>query len=231
MPGTIRVRTGLDQGEHPMSADELRTALQAVPGVASAQVDDENGMAPMVRLWLDGSRSGSAVEDDVEDVISGAGYRRRSTTATENGRRGGLGKGLEALFPLAAEETPPAHLQEIGPAADSRTHRFAKISIEESRGGVVVRVEDANGAQASAEVGEGSRPVDEAVVGAVADLLGVAHEVELVAVDHRVVAGSDIVSVLLESHSGARYAGAAIVEGGRPFTVGRATYAALADAG
>lgn len=214
-----------------MSADELRSALQAVPGVASAQVDDENGMAPMVRLSLDGSRPGSAVETDVEGVISGAGYRRKATPAPENGKRGGLGKGLEALFPLARDETPPVHLQEIGPPADTPAHRFAKVSIEESRGGVVIRVEDANGAQASAVVGDGDRPLDQAVVGAVAQLLGVANDVELVAVDHRVVAGSDIVAVLLESHSGARYAGAAVVEGGRPFTVGRATYAALADVG
>lgn len=215
-----------------MTAEELRSALQAVPGVASAQVDeDEGGASPMVRLWLDGSRPGAAVEGDVDEVITSAGYRRRPAPPSESGRRAGLGRGLEALIPVALDEPPPMHLREAGPTLASMPATLAKIAIEESRRGVTVRVEDERGGHASAAVGEGGGALDEAVVGAVAELLGVGDAVELVAVDHRVVAGTDIVSVLIEAKSGSRYAGAAVVEGGRPFTVARAAHAALTNAG
>lgn len=88
---------------------------------------------------------------------------------------------------------------------------------------------DASGRSARAHVGEGDEAFLTAVTDAVAELRGVAPTPLLVSVEDRFVAGVDVVSVLIENEAGERYAGAAVVRGGRPFSVGRAVDAALAN--
>ena len=68
-----------------------------------------------------------------------------------------------------------------------------------------------------------------AVTEAVASLRGVSPSPVLLGVEDRFMEGVDVVSVLIET-DGEHYAGAAVVRGGRPFSVGRAVDAALATA-
>ena len=63
-----------------------------------------------------------------------------------------------------------------------------------------------------------------------AGLRGVSPTPVLLRVEDRFIEGVDVVSVLIETDEGERYAGAAVVRGGRPFSVGRAVDAALATA-
>lgn len=218
-----------------MSTDELRAALLAVPGIASAEVTERPGDTPIVRLWLDGSRPGEDVQRDVDDVIAGEGYRRKeepieTVAATTEGKRMGLGRGLETLIPVAEHEVAPNHLQEVAVMnATTAAVQLVKVAIEESAEGVLVRVEDSTGASWAADVGEGETALQDSVVSAIAGLFGLAGGVRLIAIDERHVADTQVVSVVLERGSGRRHAGAAVVEGGRPFTIGRAAYAAFRD--
>jgi len=221
-----------------MSGEELREALLAVPGVAWAEVTERPGGAPLVRLWLDGTRDGKAVQRDVDHVIALRGFRRRAASAdgdggrgdatpsTGNGRRAGLGKGLDTLIPVALEEATPSHLQEV--ADRPVTGRLAKLAVEESLGGVVVRAIDAAGRDATAEVGEGEG--DPALLAAVTNAVAGLHGfpfARLLAVDERALAGCDVVTVVVGLGEDETVAGAAVVRGGRPFTVAQAVDAAL----
>ena len=218
-----------------MSTDELRAALLAVPGIASAEVSERPGDTPVVRLWLDGSRPGEDVQRDVDEVIAGEGYRRKDELvemepAVPERKRQGLGRGLETLIPVAQREVAPAQFQEVAVMdATTDTVQLAKVAIEESAEGVLVRVEDSPGGSGVAEVGDGESALQDSVVSAVAGLFGLAGGVRLIAIDERHVADTQVVSVLLERSSGRRHAGAAVVEGGRPYTIGRAAYAAFRD--
>lgn len=218
-----------------MSTDELRAALLGVPGIASAEVTERPGDTPIVRLWLDGSRPGDVVQHDVDGVIAGEGFRRKdepvepAADVTE-GKRMGLGRGLETLIPVAERSASPAQLQEVAVMeATALGVQLAKVAIEESAAGVLVRVEDSAGGNWAAEVGDGDSALQDSVISAVAGLFGIAGGARLVAIDERLVGDTQVVSVLLERSSGRRYAGAAVVEGGRPFTIGRAAYSAFRD--
>lgn len=217
-----------------MSTDELRAALLAVPGIASAEVTERLGDTPIVRLWLDGSRPGEDVQRDVDDVIAGEGYRRKeepieAVAATTEGKRMGLGRGLETLIPVAEREAVPNHLQEVAVMNATTAVQLVKVAIEESAEGVLVRVEDSTGASWASDVGEGETALQDSVVSAIAGLFGLAGGVRLIAIDERHVADTQVVSVVLERGSGRRHAGASVVEGGRPYTIGRAAYAAFRD--
>jgi hypothetical protein len=102
------------------------------------------------------------------------------------------------------------------------------LIIEETGDTVVAVASDATGRSARADVGEGADAFLMAVTDAVAALRGVSPAPLLLSVEDRFVAGVDVVSVLIETEVGERYAGAAVVRGGRPFSVGRAVDAALA---
>jgi len=216
-----------------MSAEDLRAALSAVPGVASVEVTGTEDAAPTIRLRLDGTRPAEDVQRDVDHVISLRGYRRKPARAPVSvaaeaseeppptGRRAGLGKGLEELIPIAFEEEPPAHLETNGKT------RFVKLAIEESSGGVLVRAIGSTGAEEAAAVrGEGERALLDAVATAVAALHHVGTP-RLLAVEEHPMSGSDVVTVLVELSDGTRVAGAAVAEGSRPFTVGSAVDQAL----
>jgi hypothetical protein len=218
-----------------MSTDELREALLGVPGIASAEVTERPGDTPIVRLWLDGSRPGEVVQHDVDGVIAGEGYRRKDEPVepvadVAEGKRMGLGRGLETLIPASERSAPPAHFQEVAVMeATTLGVQLAKVAIEESAAGVLVRVEDSAGGSWAAEVGDGDSALQDSVISAVAGLFGIAGGARLVAIDERLVGDTQVVSVLLERSSGRRYAGAAVVEGGRPYTIGRAAYSAFRD--
>jgi hypothetical protein len=104
---------------------------------------------------------------------------------------------------------------------------LASIAVEEDREGVSVVATAEDGASATRRAGAEGRGLDEAVVAAVGALVAQALPVPvLVAVSDREVEGSTVLTVVLDVED-RRVAGSTIVEGGRPYAVGRATWAAL----
>ncbi len=199
-----------------MTVDDLRDAVHAVPGVATVEVALRDDQTPVVRVWTDGSRDDAAVRNDVADVIAIHGFGN-GTAHKGQALRARIGEDLGSMLP--AESTDPVE----------PTVSLAKLIIEENGDDVVAIASDASGRSARADVGEGADAFLIAVTDAVAALRGVTPSPLLVSVEDRFVAGVDVVSVLIENGVGERFAGAAVVRGGRPFSVGRAVDAALGN--
>ena len=204
-----------------MTAEELRREVCSLPGVASAEVTVRVGAPPFVRVWTDGTRPDTEVQQAVEQVAT-----RDATDRQGAGRRrSGLGRKLEDTLPAAFAEPSPSHLA-IDVHESRVFDRFLKLAIEETADGVEIRAIDEAGREAGAPVEPGADGLTTAVAGAVAKLRGFPPPAS-VGVNTRAVDGSTVVTVLIEMPSGDRAAGAAIVTGGLPFTVGRAVDSAL----
>ena len=209
-----------------MTVEDLRSAVLAVPGVAAAEIAIREDETPVVRVWTDGSRHDTEIHNDVCDVIAIHGY---GSGNAPSGRAA-----VEARVAGAVGGTPPVVVDESGYAGGDQLDAvvstgLAKLIIEETGNDVVAVASDARGRTARALVGDGSDAFMVAVTEAVASLRGVSPSPVLLRVEDRFMEGVDVVSVLIET-DGEHYAGAAVVRGGRPFSVGRAVDAALATA-
>ncbi len=204
-----------------MTAEDMRREVCSLPGVASAEVTPRVGAPPFIRVWTDGSRPDADVQQAVERIALRDAPLREDTSR----RRTGLGRSLGETLPAALAEPDPSHL-----AVDFDVARpsgyFTKLAIEETSDGVEVRAIDDAGRESGAVVEQGADGLTRAVATAVALLRGFPPP-RGVAVNTRDVDGTTVVTVLIEMSSGTTLAGAAIVTGGLPFTVGRAVDSAL----
>jgi hypothetical protein len=206
---------------------QLQGEVLAVPGIAAAEVEARPDQGPFVRVWLDGTRDAAAVAADVRRVLDKAGYGTEEGAGSgpaaatpldgRNGRRSGLGRGLEALI-------PPAEPAQTVVAAEGR--RLDMIAVEETASGTVVRAIDNAGKAAVAPVPLGNG-LNAAVTATVAGLLGLGEPPRLEAVEVRDLASSPVLMVVIATSDGRRASGSAIVEAGMPFTLGRAVWAAI----
>ncbi|MGB5166932.1 MAG: hypothetical protein WBN35_06745 [Acidimicrobiia bacterium] len=237
-----------------MTIEELRRAVRSLPGVASADVVPQPGAPPVVRLWTDGTIPDAVVQraiqllvakgaangsarvhdevaasapvaeipsDEIPDVVDDV---PPATKAAK--RRVGLGKTLEETLPGAFAETAPSHLATDTIPDAVGVRRLLRLAIEETSDGVDVRAIDDFGRETEAAVGPGPDGLTVAVASAVARLRGFPSPLRT-AINTRDVDGTTVVTVLVELPGGEKAAGAAIVTGGLPFTVGRAVDSAL----
>ncbi len=211
-----------------MIVEELRRAVRSLPGVADVEVRESSDGPPIVRVWTDGTRPDAEIQRAVERLAVDFG-RTGSGVPT---RRSGLGRGLDETLPDAFAAPDPSHMVAVvdsdstGPV--SGDPRFAKLAIEESADAVEVRAIDEEGREAGVAVGPGPDGLTNAVATAVALLRGFPPPTN-VTVNTRDVDGETVVTVLIELPSGKRAAGASLVTGGLPFTVGRAVDSALSS--
>ena len=223
-----------------MKFDELRRAVRSLPGVASADVMPQSGAPPVVRVWTDGTRTDVEVQRAVERLVSSTTIDRGPPPAgplelsdddaaildEPAGRRTGLGRSLGETLPSAFLEPAPSHLALEVASPDPGRSRFLKLAIEESSNGIDVRAIDDVGREVGIEVGPGPDGMTNAVAAAVARLRGYPVP-SRTATNTRDVDDTTVVTVLIELPDGTKAAGAAIVTGGLPFTVGRAVDSAL----
>lgn len=209
-----------------MTVEDLRDAVLAVPGVAGAEVAIREDKTPVVRVWTDGSRGDAEVHNDVCDVIAIHGYGSGTAVTGRAAVEARVADAVGAAPPVVVDESGYAGSEQLDAVASSG---LAKLIIEETGNDVVAVASDARGRTARAVVGDGSDAFMVAVTEAVASLRGVMPSPVLLRVEDRLIEGVDVVSVLIETN-GEPYAGAVVVRGGRPFSVGRAVDAALATA-
>jgi hypothetical protein len=143
------------------------------------------------------------------------------------GRRGGLGRGLDSIIASTDGEPAPAHLISFKLTASPV---LDLIAVEESASGITVRAVDSTSSVAEAKVIGGSRSLNSAIVAAVAELLGEMPAPRLVSVELRDTDVAPVLVVTVELADTTLAAGAAVVQGGMPFTLGRATWAAVTSA-
>jgi hypothetical protein len=237
-----------------MTIEDLRRAVRSLPGVASADVTPQSGAPPIVRLWTDGTIPDAVVQRAVQLLVAKGSANGSDPVHAEAfepepiaeppidevpaidaadvpavkpaKRRVGLGKTLGETLPGAFAETAPSHLATETIPDKAGVRRFLRLAIEETSDGVGVRAVDDLGRETEAAVGPGADGLTVAVASAVARLRGFPSPLRT-ATNTRDIDGTTVVTVLVELPGGEKAAGAAIVTGGLPFTVGRAVDSAL----
>lgn len=204
-----------------LSVGELRQLAADVDGVANVEVDLREDGRPRLRIWLDGSVEAGEVGTHVERVIA----QSRVPGTAEAGRRSGLGRGLDELM-AATEAVLPTQLVPPSAVAAPRPVRLTLVAVEETAGGISVRASDSAGGISFSPVSD-PRSLNQAVVSAVARLLRERPAPRLAGVELRDVEDAPVLTVVLAHCDGRRLVGSSIVEGGMPFTLGRAVWEAL----
>ena len=192
-----------------MTADLLRDELLRVPGVESADIEGDALTPQGVRVRLAAGVDAAAVGEEVQRVLAAHGLRSEMAQPDK---------------PVSVQ-TLPELTPRSGLPRRQTDESLSKVAIVESSEGITVRVETNAGRVADRPAAGGSR-LDEAVVGAVSELIGVAPTPIILAIDDHDVDGIDVVSILVEAGR-ERLAGSSVVEGGRPYALGKATWMAL----
>lgn len=105
---------------------------------------------------------------------------------------------------------------------------LTSVSVSEGRDGVIVEAVAGERAASIRAAGSGNPALDQAVVSAVAEVVGTRSVPLIRSVDVRDLDGTPVVTVMV-AESGDQLVGSAVVEGGRAYAVGRAAWAALSS--
>ena len=202
--------------------DDLRRVVADITGVAAVEVDLRDEGPPHIRVWLDGTATSAVVGDEIQRVLAGW---PATAGALHVPRRTGLGRGLGELLETNGAASAPAQLAADGAEVPIT---LALVAVEETAGGVSVRAADSTGGIAFSPV-EDPRSLNQAVVAAVARLRHHRPVPRLSGVEVRDVSAEPVLTAVLELADGSKAAGAAIVAGGMPFTLGKAVWEALAS--
>ena len=169
-----------------------------------------------VRVRLAAGVDAAVVGEEVQRVLAAHGLRSEMAS-TSRVRRGPL----DIDAPLLPS-TPSRR-----PARRARVHeKLAKVSVVEDRDGVTIRAETSTGRIADRIARSSGVRLDDAVVAAVAELAGVSPAPIVLSIDERDVDGTPVMTVVIEDGRD-RFAGSSVIDGGRPFALGLATWMAL----
>lgn len=208
------------QSSVDLTLDELHKLAGAVEGVAKVEVDLRDDGRPRVRVWLDGSVESTEVSVQIEDLVANV---TTDSVPSASSKRSGLGRRLEQV--MADERSAPKQL--LAPMTKEAATTFLNlVAVEETAGGISVRASDSSGGIAFSPVTD-PRSLNQAVVSAIARLRRVTPTPRLAGVELRDVDGSPVLTVVLVQADGQRMVGASLVEGGMPFTLGKAVWEAL----
>ncbi len=225
-----------------MNAAMLQSELQAVPGVASAEIDAAAEGPAGVRVHLAPEADAHTVGVEVQRVLAAHGMRSRFG-ASPPAAVAPPAEDPQAVDVADTPQPPPESEAPVGPDARPPAEESAaaaspipepeatppqaptvdSVAVEERRDGATVTVTLADG-------GSGSRSAafsagDAAVAGATLDASGHA-TTPVLAVEWLEADGADAVTVVVGTAAAAR-AGAAVVTGGRAYAIAVATVRAL----
>ena len=190
-----------------LTADLLRDQLLNLPGVESAVIEGDALTPEGVRVRMSAGVDAASVGEAVQRVLAAHGLR------SEIAAPGGA---------VTVElDAPPR------PTLDKeRCETLASISIVEARQGITVRAETSSGRSADRPAHAGGNRLDEAVIGAVSELTGLTPTPIVLSIEELDVEGTRVVTIVLDDGLN-RYAGSSVIDGGRPFAIGQATWTAM----
>jgi hypothetical protein len=215
----------MEEASAPSVEEGLMAALQqellAIPGIAGAEIDDEQEIAG-VRVQLAEGADAASVEEAVRRVLRRHGMR--PTPGADEPEPGGPppppgAPGSVVAFPLVG-----AHAEEMLAGVVSQAHHPVSVAVEETATQIHVEVRSAGGARTARTITVGEK-VDEAVVSAVGELAG-HYDVALLGVAAASFGEHQVVTVLLRVGE-LETSGSAMQSGGRPFAVVQAAWRAL----
>jgi hypothetical protein len=209
---------------HDVGTGELTDQLQAIPGVAAAEVTLRDGEAPVARIWLDGSGDPDEVRERVRALL---GSQIPTVGSQRPTRRSGLGRGLGELLIDDGDDPVLPHISGAVSVAERTSVSVRRVAVVETGDGVHVEIEDGSGNRRSEAVGhDGS--IDTAVIGAIRRLLVLDPDLKIDITDVAAGGGDVVLVTTLDAH-GRRAVGAALVEFGRPWALALAVVDALRD--
>jgi hypothetical protein len=225
-----------------MTVGSLRSELLGISGIESAEIEGDVGAPSGVKVRLAPGADAAAVSEQVQRILAAHGLS--SELSPEEGGAAPTSSAAPERFLVAAPEPeegatdeevteveegppPPAVIIEHRVSTAAAVRWLASIAVEEDREGVSVIATAEDGSSETRRARGDALGLDEAVVAAVGALVDPALPVPvLVAVDDRQVDGSTVLTLVIDV-ADYRMAGSTIVEGGRPYAVGRAAWAAL----
>jgi hypothetical protein len=202
-----------------MTTDNLSADLDALPGVAAAEVTQHEDETPVVRVWLDGTKDGNEVRGLVDALLGRSIPSVVLPGQKPHRRRVGLGRGLGDLIPNDESIAVPTHLRPAAP----RRPAITNVAVVESSSGVSVAIEDGLGVVHSVPV-DVDRSIDGALLEGVLALVDRA-DARMEVKD--VETGDGLVIIVTAVEGEERSAGAAFVEHGRLYAVASAAIVAL----
>ena len=222
-----------------MAAETLQTELLAVPGVASAEMDLTDGAMPVgVKVSLSPEADAAWVSDEVQRVLAAHGMRSRFSPEDARLPTEVLPPPVLQLSDLPEAATDLPHPPPVAPpvplappppmAAPSvrvPVSGLRSVSVEERADGITASVLLDDGRGATRGVGFDSEDLDDAIIAAVAEAVGVS--ITRTAVEWLEIDGERVVAVAIRRTDGTLAAGASVVRAGRAFAVGTATRSAL----
>lgn len=208
-----------------MTADLLRDELLRVPGVESADIEGDALTPQGVRVRLAAGVDAATVGEEVQRVLASHGLRSEMAEPAD-AESPDVESGPAQTTAAVTMETVSELIQRAMTPRRRSDEVLAKVAIVEGKDGITVRAETDTGRTADRAAATGGDRLDDAVVGAVSELAGVDPAPIILAIDDREVDGTAVVSILIEAGRD-RLAGSSVVEGGRPYALGKATWMAL----
>lgn len=218
-----------------MAVGLLRDDLLSLPGVESADLDGDSSAPSGVRVRLAPGVDPVVVGEEVQRVLALHGLRSELEVAPPT-------------TPPAPPTTPPAppiagvEIDDVpdagilppvaGDASVIPAHALGEaldsLGVTEGIDGVVVEARAGETISRIRAAGSAGAAIDQAVVSAVAELLGTQSVPIIHSVEARDLEGVSVVTVVIEE-AGERLVGSAVVDGGRPYGLGRAVWVALSS--
>lgn len=207
-------------------AEALQEELLAVPGIAGAEVESEEGVAG-VRVQLAEGADAETVGAEVRRILAQHGMRPFPDDPGEHGVEGPPpppgAPGSVVSFPLVGEHARSDESVVPDVVAEAT---LEGVAVEETPDGMSVLVRLSDGRRAERALDDaGAIGLDEAILGAVAELWD-QEQVSLVQVSEAKLGEHTVVTVLIAAE-GRELTGATIQRGGRAYAVARASWIAL----
>jgi hypothetical protein len=205
----------------------LRDDLLRLPGVEQAEIDGDSVTPAGVRVRLSPGVDPAAAGDEIRRVLALHGLRQEIDTAPGRVRSEVVSSSEpEKVEPLDSDDEPREREREAPETPTLTDEGLELVSVTEGRDGIMVTAASPSDEVTAFTAGSSEPAIDQAVVSAVAELAGAASLPLICSLDERDMAGTLVVTIVLEE-SGRRLVGSAVIEGGRAYAVGRAVWTAL----
>lgn len=209
-----------------MAVGLLREDLLSLPGVESADLDGDATAPTGVRVRLAPGVDAADVGEQVQRVLALHGLRSEIDVgppppSVASDAESSPTKPAAAAVDFAASSPDRP---EVATARDA----LESLSVTEGRRGVTIEAQAGETVARIEAAGPVGPALDQAIVAAVAELLGTRTNPTIRSVDYRDVDDIAVLTVVVEE-AGEQLAGSVVVDGGRDYALGRAVWAALSS--
>ena len=216
--------------------DDIRTELMAVPGIAEADLDADNGDAPSgVRIRLSADADADSVGAAVQRILADHGMRSRFAGEADSAPQVEVGApvvtGEDDPGDEPGEETEPPSSSDTPVLADSGSRSaggraLESISVVETGRGVSITATTASGRTVTRESGADADDILIAAANAGA-VLAESPPPEVLSAEAASPGGIEVVTVVLRRSDGGVVAGAAVAVASVAHAAARAAWDAI----